>query len=104
MRCSDVYLISVPKTVCAMCQAILTKEWTTHVPILQKCSPAKLAAITLTEAITAAGLDDQNVTVVDFCSGAGGPVPTIENVLNRYRLLRHSHPISFLMTDIKPHI
>jgi hypothetical protein len=87
-----------------MCQAILTKEWTTRLPILQKCSPAEVAASTIANAITVAGFENQNVTVVDFCSGAGGPVPTIEHVLNGRRLHENSRPISFLMTDIKPHI
>ncbi|KAI0152683.1 hypothetical protein GGR57DRAFT_469960 [Xylariaceae sp. FL1272] len=53
--------------------------WTTKVPIIQECTPASLVAQVLQNEL---GQDVSKHTFVDFCSGAGGPTPEIERVLN----------------------
>ena len=41
----------------------------------------------------------KNMTVVDVCSGAGGPIPAIAKWVNQ----QQSHDIRFIMTDLYPH-
>ncbi|KAI1265387.1 hypothetical protein F5Y18DRAFT_50924 [Xylariaceae sp. FL1019] len=53
--------------------------WTTKVPFIQQCTPASLVAEVLQSEL---GSDVSKHTFVDFCSGAGGPTPEIERVLN----------------------
>lgn len=57
----------------------LTHAWTTSLPPLQACSPAALVARTLQRVL---GRAVARYTYVDFCSGAGGPTPSIEQALN----------------------
>lgn len=57
----------------------LTHAWTTSLPPLQACSPAALVAQTLQRVL---GRSVGRYTYVDFCSGAGGPTPSIERALN----------------------
>lgn len=105
-----------------MVQDCLTKCWTLQFPILQSASPATLAARTL-QAVLGPTLRDY--TFVDFCAGAGGPTPQIEQQLNE--ALRsgetvglNSHTddsirsnsstnrkgggVDFILTDLHPHI
>src|ERR1700709_773281 len=51
-----------------------------------------------------AGLERDELKIVDFCSGAGGPVPMIEMMVNEERGKAALKPIEFVMTDIQPHI
>lgn len=60
-------------------QSCLTLCWTFQVPIVQKASPAQLVAEVLQREI---GPDIWKYTYVDFCAGAGGPTPFIEQDLN----------------------
>jgi hypothetical protein len=83
---------------------ILSKEWVTRIPLFQKHSPAELAASIVDKALSIAGSDTYDFVVVDFCSGAGGPIPTIESLVNKRQTQAGNRPIKFLMTDIKPHI
>ncbi|KAK3381674.1 hypothetical protein B0H63DRAFT_416557 [Podospora didyma] len=64
----------------AKVQAALTIAWTTHVPILQKSSPARLVAKLLTSNLKTTVRD---YVFIDFCAGAGGPTPSIEKHLNQ---------------------
>ena len=61
-------------------QDMLTIAWTHRVWPLQHTSPAVLAGQVLEQALSRIG-DGEKVAVVDFCSGAGGPIPTIERVV-----------------------
>lgn len=60
-------------------QSCLTLCWTYKVPLVQKASPAQLVAEVLHRQI---GQDIWKYTYVDFCAGAGGPTPFIEQDLN----------------------
>lgn len=94
-----------PPVVRRCCQNVLTSEWTHRVPFIQPKSPAELAAAVILEALDEfADPDESGLTVVDFCSGSGGPVPTIEKIVNRRRKERRLSPVSFLMTDLNPHV
>jgi hypothetical protein len=53
--------------------------WTIHLPIIQSCSPATLAATVLQRVL---GASTSSYTFIDFCAGAGGPTPFIERALN----------------------
>lgn len=50
---------------------MLAAQWNHRIPLLQGQSPAKLAAELLAETL-AKHVDTDCLTVVDFCSGAGG--------------------------------
>lgn len=67
---------------------MLTFAWTHRVWPLQHTSPAVLAGQVLEKVLRritgAQGQGEEGgekVAVVDFCSGAGGPIPTIESVV-----------------------
>ncbi|KAI1758318.1 hypothetical protein F4782DRAFT_525010 [Xylaria castorea] len=64
----------------AYVQAGLTHAWTTRVPLLQPCSPATLVANILRREL---GASVSSYTYIDFCAGAGGPTPYIEQALNQ---------------------
>ncbi|KAL2047246.1 hypothetical protein N7G274_001265 [Stereocaulon virgatum] len=110
----------------ASVQACLTHLWTFKAPLLQATSPASLVAKTL-QGILRSRLKDY--TFVDFCSGAGGPTPFIEQEVNKsYKQAqkekglrngqlgsnRHFNgdadggngrgSVDFVMTDIHPHL
>jgi hypothetical protein len=82
----------------------LSEEWVTRIPILQKHSPAELAASIIDKALVIAGSEMNDFIVVDFCSGAGGPVPAIAKLVNKRQTQAGHRPIKFHMTDIKPHV
>ncbi|KAL0258848.1 hypothetical protein SLS55_006352 [Diplodia seriata] len=86
------------------CQAMLAAEWTHRLPLIQHASPADMAASLIVKALDEIKDDGSRITVVDFCSGGGGPVPVIEKLVNKKRAERNKPPIPFTMTDIKPHI
>jgi hypothetical protein len=64
-------------------QDMLTFAWTHRVWPLQHTSPAVLAGNVLERVLRMIGGqgEGEKVAVVDFCSGAGGPIPTIERVV-----------------------
>jgi hypothetical protein len=105
-------------------QSGLTLAWTFRMPVLQKTSPAQLVARTLRHVLSSS---ITNYTYVDFCAGAGGPTPFIEQDLNAQLMLEkqkasataHGHTTSspcatggeeaasavkFVLTDLHPHI
>jgi len=43
-------------------------------------------------------------TLIDFCSGAGGPVPIIERAVNTTRQRLGQRPIQFRLSDIEPNL
>jgi hypothetical protein len=70
----------VPAFIRQPIQDMLTLAWTARVPPVQRQAPAELAVDVLERVID--GLPDrENTSVVDFCSGAGGPIQTIERIM-----------------------
>ena len=59
-------------------QTFLTFLWTRRIPLVQSRAPYEAVVDLLGRAIDQAGGD---VRIVDFCSGAGGPMPAIEKRL-----------------------
>ena len=76
--------------------------WKLRAPILQKQSPAKLVASTLSRVL---GDSVSEYAYVDFASGAGGPTPLIERALNKQIAARNdgTEAVKFVLTDLKPH-
>lgn len=77
-------------------QKILTKVWTTRIVPVQQRAPVECVGEVLEEVIRkleegSEGMDKKrdgqqqkvegDITVVDFCSGAGGPMKEIERLL-----------------------
>ncbi|PSS22157.1 hypothetical protein M430DRAFT_99534, partial [Amorphotheca resinae ATCC 22711] len=60
-------------------QACLTLFWTFQAPFFQKASPAELLSNILYRTLSDSLL---GYTYIDFCAGAGGPTPFIEQNLN----------------------
>ncbi|KAL9117762.1 MAG: hypothetical protein Q9187_005698 [Circinaria calcarea] len=104
-------------------QAGLTLLWTLRLPLIQWTSPARLVSTTLQETL---GGKVSEYTYVDFCAGAGGPTPYIEQHLNKQlELLSNNEKaykravgtsngrsdemdadpsVDFVLTDIAPHL
>ena len=94
---------SVPGFIRRRCQAILTAAWIYKVPLLQKISPAELAAAVILRTLEEIeDLETSKISVIDFCSGAGGPIPTIERIVNDQRRAKRKKPIPFVMSDLYP--
>jgi hypothetical protein len=52
---------------------MLTAAWTLCIPFVQKSSPAELAAAMVLKTLDEIGYDgNSRISIVDFCSGAGG--------------------------------
>lgn len=72
-------------------QDMLTLAWTNRFPGLQRRAPAEMVVGVLERVLGGAGVgtskggdggdDLEGMTVVDFCSGAGGPIQTIERIM-----------------------
>ncbi|KAI0830407.1 hypothetical protein F5Y06DRAFT_290705 [Hypoxylon sp. FL0890] len=80
-----------PSFLRAYVQTGLTHAWTVHIPILQRSSPATIVAETLHRVL---GDRVSRHTYIDFCAGAGGPTPFIEQALNKQlkRATTHTAP------------
>ncbi|KAL2019394.1 hypothetical protein VTK56DRAFT_9685 [Thermocarpiscus australiensis] len=112
-----------PNFLRAYFQAALTAAWTTHVPILQRSSPAQIVARLLSAHL---GSTVHDYIFIDFCAGGGGPTPSIERHLNQtiqssssppsssQRQQNHHpslapepspspEPVHFVLTDLHPH-
>ena len=106
-------------------QAVLSLMWRLQLPIIQPASPASLVAHTLQSVIGERKF--KKYTFIDFCAGAGGPTPYIEQEVNSTfeqarqdrkqlngQLGQNGHAISdgedgntgvdFILTDIHPHL
>ena len=90
-------------------------------PIVQRSSPASLVAQTLRDVL---GTSIFEYSFVDFCSGAGGPTPYIEQIVNKEiyesdyihdgvqtqkdgdAVHAHKLPksVDFILSDLHPHI
>lgn len=86
-------------------QEILTKFWTRRLPLIQTATPAELAAAVVSDAVNDIEKNRASeVVVVDFCSGGGGPIPTIETIINADRSRYNLKPLRFILTDLYPHV
>ncbi|RMY49489.1 hypothetical protein D0864_14712 [Hortaea werneckii] len=95
----------VPDAVKHCAQNMLTAQWTKRLPILQTRPPAALASEAIANALDSIkDADQSDWTVIDFCSGAGGPVPLIERLVNNQRQARGKKPITFRLSDIYPNL
>ncbi|KAF1345473.1 hypothetical protein BDV97DRAFT_361171 [Delphinella strobiligena] len=98
-------LAITPSFIKHRCQSMLTAQWTHRLPLLQTTSPAELAADVISRALDeVSDINDEKYTVIDFCSGAGGPIPIIEKSVNRFRAAQNAFPIPFRVSDIHPYI
>ncbi|KAI2628570.1 hypothetical protein GGR54DRAFT_351229 [Hypoxylon sp. NC1633] len=77
-----------PSFLRAYVQTGLTHAWTVHLPILQPSSPATVVANVLRRIL---GDSVSKYTYIDFCAGAGGPTPFIEQALNNQLARSTSH-------------
>ncbi|KAF2720062.1 hypothetical protein K431DRAFT_271320 [Polychaeton citri CBS 116435] len=102
----------VPPFIKYACQETLTAQWTNRIPFLQQYPPA-LPAAEIISSLLEKLENDTNIsspsappswTVIDFCSGAGGPTPFIEKHINAARSRQIKHPIPFRLSDIQPNL
>ncbi|KAI9791260.1 MAG: hypothetical protein M1835_000460 [Candelina submexicana] len=95
-----------PANIRFLVQELLTAFWTARVPLIQRTSPASLAASVILHTLSTYPSDssEPEIMIVDFASGAGGPTPTIERIVNTERRKRGQKEIVFTLSDIKPHI
>jgi len=95
----------VPDALKHCCQNTLTAHWTKRLPFIQQQAPAELAADAVLDALNSIeDIETSNWTVIDFCSGAGGPVPLIERLVNHGRKSRDTEAIPFRLSDISPNL
>ncbi|KAI2628264.1 hypothetical protein GGS21DRAFT_492915 [Xylaria nigripes] len=98
----------------AYVQTGLTHAWTICLPALQQCSPATLVANILRRELKKS---ISSYAYIDFCSGAGGPTPYIEQALNGHLTsvdpadhqsskdkLQQKKGVQFILTDLHPHV
>ncbi|KAI9706411.1 MAG: hypothetical protein M1836_003416 [Candelina mexicana] len=95
-----------PANIRFLVQELLTAFWTARLPLIQRTSPAYLAASVILHTLSTYPSDpsEPEIMIVDFASGAGGPTPTIERIVNTERRKRGQKEIVFTLSDIKPHI
>jgi len=95
----------VPSTIKHRCQETLTAQWTKKLPFIQSASPSTLAAALLQRILNnITDINTTSYTIIDFCSGAGGPTPSIEKAVNSTRQRLDQRPILFRMSDIEPNL
>jgi hypothetical protein len=82
---------------------MLTWMWTTKLPLVQSHAPADIA-MQLLSGILAEFKPDAPITVVDFCSGSGGPIPSIAARLNAERARQGLISVKFVLSDLYPRI
>ncbi|GAB7337144.1 hypothetical protein MBLNU457_g2538t1 [Dothideomycetes sp. NU457] len=98
-------LSTVPSIIKHRCQETLTQQWTRRLPLLQSAAPSSLAATLLQRVLdNITDINSVPYTLIDFCSGAGGPVPVIEKAVNASRQRRGQTPIQFRLSDIEPNL
>ena len=94
-----------PTVIKLCCQETLTAQWTHRLPFIQSRSPADLASLLMQRVMALVpDADSRAYTVIELCSGAGGPTPQIERQMNAARTSRKKRPIQFRLSDIQPNI
>lgn len=79
----------------------MTLCWRTRQPLIQTVSPARLVAQTLSNVL---GSRISDYVYVDFASGAGGPTPYIERILNKQLRKDGKDEVKMVLSDLKPHL
>jgi hypothetical protein len=70
---SPINNVRVPPFIRNRCHAVLTAAWIHCFPFVQQISPAELAAEMVLKTMDEIGYNgDSKISVIDFCSGAGG--------------------------------
>lgn len=82
-------------------QSCLTLAWTFRIPLLQHSSPAQFVSSTLSRILDP---HTSSYTYVDFCAGAGGPTPFIEQDLNARLHAAGDPSVKVVLTDLHPHL
>ncbi|WRT65650.1 uncharacterized protein IL334_002595 [Kwoniella shivajii] len=97
-------------------QNMLTFLWLNRIIPFQSQPPYILASDVLEDVIKDIEYEEEEeedgdggdntspLRIIDFCSGAGGPIEKIERRMNSNRISQSLSPISFLLTDIHPPI
>ncbi|KAJ4316140.1 hypothetical protein N0V84_007996 [Fusarium piperis] len=80
-------------------QAILAQTWSLNLLIPSR-SPAQIATSNLIQHLDSLA----SLRFVDFCAGAGGPSPLIEQQVNTYLRNSNHEEVDFVLTDIHPNI
>ncbi|RSM15952.1 hypothetical protein CEP52_000408 [Fusarium oligoseptatum] len=89
-----------PPSLRVIVQAILAQTWSLNLPIPDR-SPARIAASKLIQHLDSSL---SSLRFVDFCAGAGGPSPLIEQQVNAYLRNNNREEVDFVLTDIHPNI
>lgn len=97
------YAASMPFYARGKVQELLMAFWTHRIPFIQPITVAELAADIILDALKQYP-GDTDFVICDFASGAGGPTPTIERVVNTIRRRQGKKPLEFLLSDIKPNL
>ncbi|KAF4552108.1 Hypothetical protein D9617_11g009570 [Elsinoe fawcettii] len=95
----------IPIAIKHHCQVTLTAQWHFRLPILQTDPPTHHATQLLTQILS--NINDSTTTpytIIDFCSGAGGPLPAIERQINTSRKTASLSPIKFRLSDLVPNL
>ncbi|KAF2220934.1 hypothetical protein BDZ85DRAFT_22067 [Elsinoe ampelina] len=95
----------VPTTIKHHCQLTFTAQWHHRLPLLQSHPPTHHATHLITQILS--NMTDSSTTpytIIDFCSGAGGPLPAIERTINASRLRSSLPPIQFRLSDLVPNL
>lgn len=82
-------------------QDALTLAWINKFPVLQPTAPCDLVARVLARVLKER---ISRYTFLDLASGAGGPTPYIEKQLNAQLAQEGKKEVSFVLSDISPHI
>jgi hypothetical protein len=104
-----------PAYIRTLVQDGLLHAWTFHLPVFESCSPAVLVSRVLQRVLSH---NVSDFVYIDFCAGAGGPTPIIEQALNADLLdtpsrtneksyaaaaASPSPAVDFVLTDLHPH-
>ncbi|RMJ18615.1 hypothetical protein CDV36_001690 [Fusarium kuroshium] len=89
-----------PPSLRVIVQAILAQTWSLNLHIPSQ-SPAQIAASKLIQHLDSSL---SSLRFVDFCAGAGGPSPLIEQQVNTYLRNSNREEVDFVLTDIHPNI
>ena len=95
----------MPHTIRAAAQSLLTHQWMHRVPLVQKQSPAALASTIILNLLAQLETDAPNpchFEILDFCSGSGGPISSIEALVNASRAAQGKPAVDFVLSDLHP--
>ncbi|KAL9050702.1 MAG: hypothetical protein Q9162_006476 [Coniocarpon cinnabarinum] len=100
-------LFFIPPVLRQCSQSILAWQWANKIPLLQSQAPADHVADILSGLLSGPERDEPDpcsFTILDFCSGSGGPVPWVERSVNNRRRLQGKLPVNFVLSDLHPNL